>query len=420
LNLRLVCSAKTPALDVWPAFPLHIQDSDPKDEDLDNIIALLERSDRVHVIDLWRIPSSHWEKLSATMQVPFPELTKLELWSNGEAVLPDSVLGGSAPCLRYLWFNGIPFPGLPKLLLSTTYLVTLHLENIPHSGYISPEAMATALSALTHLDSLNLEFLSPQSRPDRESRPPHLPCHVLFALTFFRFRGDSEYLDDLAAHIDAPRLKKLCITFFNDVVFDTPQFTEFIGRTPTLKALDKARVIFDGGGAWVDFSSLKSGADLLNVRIPCRGLDWQVSSMEQVCTSCLPPLSNLRDLYIDEGTSSRADGQDNIDNSLWLELLHPFSVVKNLYLSEEFARRIVPALKELVESRATEVLPALEHIYLEELPPWGAGGVAGKLQAATMLEHPSGRVEEGIRQFVATRQVTSDPIAVSRWNGGRY
>ena len=81
-----------------------------------------------------------------------------------------------------------------------------------------------------------------------------------------------------------------------------------------------------------------------------------------------------------------------------LELLRPFTAVKNLYLSEEFARRIVPALQELNGGRTTEVLPALENIFLEGLKP-------------------SGPVHEGIGQFVARRhwQVTGHPIAVSRW-----
>jgi hypothetical protein len=126
-------------------------------------------------------------------------------------------------------------------------------------------------------------------------------------------------------------------------------------------------------------------------------LDWQISSLEQDCTSSLPPLSTLEDLYIYEGPSSQAHWQDNIENALWLELLHPFRAAKNLYLSEEFSRRIVPALQELIGSRATEVLPNLQNIFLERL-------------------RPSGPVQEGIRQFVATRQVTGDPIPVARWD----
>jgi hypothetical protein len=378
--------------------PLHIRHRSILEEGVDNVLTVLERSDRVRAINLAFVSTSDLNRILATMQVSFPELSFLQLFSDGEVVLSDSFLGGSAPRLRDLYLGGIPFPSLPNLLLSATDLVKLYLTKIPHSGYISPEAMLTALSALASLQVILIQFLSRLSRPDPASRRPPSPRRaVLSVLTEFSFTLDSEYLDDLVAHVDAPRLHQLHIGFFNQIIFDTPQFIQFICRTPRLKAFEKARIDFDGGFASVDLSPQTSRDNLLRVTITCRELDWQISSLEQVCTSSLPPLSTLEDLYIEEGIFSRAHWQDNIDNSLWLELLHPFRTVKNLYLSGEFAPRIVPALQGLVGIRAAEVLPALQNVFLEGL-------------------EPSGRVQEGIQQFVATRQVTGDPIAVSRWD----
>ena len=327
------------------------------------------------------------------MQVPFPELTSMGLWSRGKtaSALPDSFLGGSAPRLLYLELSGIPFPGLPKLLMSATHLANLRLKDIPHSGYIPPEAIVTALSTLTRLEAVWLLFVSPQSRPDPEhQRPPPPTRSVLPNLHEFRFKGDSEYLEVVVAHIDAPRLLDLETTLFNDIVFDTPRLTQFIGRTP-MKALEKALVTFRGDTATIKLSS--SGNGKLKVIIPCSELDWQVSSMEQVCTSCLPLLPTL-DLHIYGSPYYRQHLQGNVESALWLRLLHPFTSVKNLYLSEEIARCIVPALQELVGVRATEVLPALENIFLEE-------------------GQRSGPVQEGIQQVVTVRQATNHPIAVS-------
>jgi hypothetical protein len=66
--------------------------------------------------------------------------------------------------------------------------------------------------------------------------------------TFF-VQGVGEYLDDLVAHIDAPRLIELYITFLNKIVFNTPQFIRFISRTPTLKPLKEVCIIFGNGYA---------------------------------------------------------------------------------------------------------------------------------------------------------------------------
>ena len=400
LELKLVCTTKTPAratLDVWPALPLVVEGHT---KNVDNIIALLECSDRINQIYL---RGSNWGDISEAMEVPFPELT--DLWlrhlrneTMTEPVLPlsDSFLGGSAPRLRDLELDNVPFPGLPKLLSSATHLTKLYLGNIPHSGYISPEAMVTCLSLLTSLKTLILEFLSPQSCPDRESRrsPPSTRT-VLPALTRFEFRGVCEYSEDLVARVDAPRLNFFETMFFNDIIFYTPQFTQFISRTPTMEAFDKATVILTYHHASIELSSNTfDGRRVrrLKVGISCGMRDWQVSFLEQVCTSSLPPLSVLENLYI---TNDRSLG-DDIDNSSWMEL-HPFATVKNLYLSEEYAPRIVPALQELAAGRVTDVLPNLQNIFVAKL-------------------QPSGPVREGIGKFIAARQLAGHPTTVSRWS----
>ena len=130
-------------LDIWPPFPLFVDHITSRTEDMDNVVAALERRDRVDRIHLYEVNGSSFEKVLAAMQEPFPELMflYLELSSKEELVpiVPDSFLGRSAPRLRFLLLRDIPFPGLPKLLLSATNLVYLDLSNIPHSGYISPD-----------------------------------------------------------------------------------------------------------------------------------------------------------------------------------------------------------------------------------------------------------------------------------------
>jgi hypothetical protein len=337
------------------------------------------------------------------MQKPFPELTFLWLYSRKVVtVVPDSFLGGSAPRLLVLRLHGMSSPGLPTLLLPFTHLLILHLSNIPHSGYFSPEAIVNAVSTLTGLHMLGLEFLSPHSFPDGETRHlPPLTRSALPALGQLCFKGASEYLEDLVARIDIPQLDSLNITLFNQIVFHTPQLIHFITRTPTLKAPEKACLDFDFDIAGVTLSSPnRPGHGMLNVKILCSELDWQVSSLEQVCTSCLPPLSALEDLYIyEESPMTTLDWRSrNTENTLWLELLQPFPAVKSLYLSEDFAPLVARALQELVGGRTLEVLLTLQNIFLDDLE----------------LVEPL-PVPEGIAKFVAARQLSGHPITISLW-----
>ena len=364
---------------------------------VDNIVAALKCSDRVCHIDLKSSKIPNWERFLPAMQQPFPELTNLSLSSKDETVVaPESFLGALAPRLEFLKLRYLPFPGLPKLLLSATHLATLRLHNIPHSGYFSPDAMGAALSTLTNLKHLLLQFESPESCPDLETRrlPPSTRS-VLPVLKSFEFKGVSEYLEDLVTDIDAPQLKNLEMKFFNDIVFYTPHLIQFVSRTPMLSALENAHITLEGDSARVVFRPQIYGNEGLKVVIFCKGLDWQLSSLEQVCTSYLPYLSTLKDLTIHEHEDPQPDWKDNIENRVWLELLHPFTAVKNLYISEEVSHCIGPALQELVEGRATEVLPTLEKIFL-----WGYWS--------------SGRVQEGIKRFVAARQISGHPVTISR------
>ena len=113
-------------------------------------------------------------------------------------------------------------------------------------------------------------------------------------------------------------------------------------------------------------------------------------------------LLTMENLYIDGKESSPLvwRGEDEIKNTEWLDLLLPFTAVKNLYLSKLILPSIALALQELTEGRTTEVLPALENVFLE--------GV-----------QPSEPVQERIARFISARQLTAltnHPVAVSVWD----
>jgi hypothetical protein len=247
--------------------------------------------------------------------------------------------------------------------------------------------MVTALSALTSLKSLFIEFKSPRRRLDRRRSPPPPTRTLLPALTYFYFKGVSEYLDDLVARIEAPLLDEFHITFFHQLIFDTPQLTQFISRTRKFNACDHALVQFFDLGVRV--STIDKA---LRLEISCRQSDWQLSSLAQVCGSIF--IHPIEHLYIQEAILSPPPWQDDIETGQWLELLHRLTAVKDLRITRESTPRIAPTLQELVGGRATEVLPALQTLFLETLPS---------------------DVRKKIDKFVAARELAGHPIAVSRW-----
>ncbi len=201
------------------------------------------------------------------------------------------------------------------------------------------------------------------------------------------------------ARIDAPLLGRLDIRFFHQLIFNTPQLTQFISRTPNLTACDKAHVSFHRYTAEVTLSSLEKSYETFELRISCTQSDWQLSSLAQICSSFLPVISSLEHLYFkDEYCIRNRNVQDDIENVQWLELLHPFSSVKSLHLSPKYAAHIAPALQELVGDRAAEVLPALQNVFLEEL-------------------HTSGPAQEAIGKFDAARRLSGHPITVFYCDG---
>jgi hypothetical protein len=420
LNLRLWCGTKTPVrkmLDVWPPFPIYMSAvlmHGMQDEaySMDDIIAALEQNDRICDLFL-NFPGSQkdtWEKVFAVMQQPFPALEHLDITPrygvNDKTlpVVPTSFLGGSTPQLQYLSLMSLPFPGLPNLLLSATRLGCLYLHKIPLSGYISPEVMVTCLSVLNRLKSLVIEFESSRCRPDQKSRRPPPPARTpLPALTEFHFKGVNDYLEDLVARIDAPLLDNVMITYFHQPIFDTPQLTQFISRTPKLKEYHTAALYISNLDAHVELLQKPDG--ILLLKILCERPAWQLSFLSQVCSSSFPQglIRAVEALQIIEYWPL-PEWQDDIANSQWLELFHPFTAVKGLYICRKVAPRIAHTLQELVGERVLEELPALQTLFFEETLP-------------------SGLVKETIGHFVAAREVASHPITISwysrwtRWGG---
>jgi hypothetical protein len=406
--VQLFCSIRTPVLtklDVWPALPIVIEQHYFRKQKLDNLIAAMKLNDRICKIDFdtffdaWQL-----EKFVSLMQVPFPALTILKL-SMGQfdvsaPVLPYLFLGRSAPRLQHLKLKGFSFPELPNLLLSTTGLVSLDLQRIPHSWYIAPDVMVTYLSALTGLKYLILGFESRLSRPDRESlHSPPASRTLIPTLTLLKFEGAYEYAEDLVARIDTPQLYNFIMIVFKETVYNISHLSHFISRrVPKFQSPDKAHVTFIDDRITATLFLPASRYGRLVFGILSDESAGQLSSLIQLFMQFSPAFATVERLCIRENRyCSEHRWKRGIEYSHWLLLLRFFASAKDLYISGEITTHIVSALGRLVGKRTTEVLPALQNLLLEEYE---------ELPRATL---------EGVQEFVDARKLSGHPIAVSDW-----
>jgi len=402
LHLRVICGSRTPvksSLDMWPPFPIAVNCFPPyivDEKGEEHIIAALEHRDRISDLFVFDQAGNSLKRLVVAMQEPLPALTVLYIGTfhlESPVTLPDAFLGGSAPRLRRFALQRVAFPAFPKFVLHATHIVSLTLYKIPDSWYtsVSPEAMATCLAALPDLETLSIAFRSPPSSPLQMTPPPRRRS-VLPVLTFFRFKGVSEYLEGVIARIDTPHLDELRIEFFMDLIFDIPQLHRFIGRTTRLRPLNPAQLQFDSSGVMI---FLGSSPTRLELEILCEEPDWQLSSATQVCSEHFPLLSQVEHLDIRETPSMVLAGKNEVDSSQWLELFLPFSAVRSLHVSETLEPLVAAALGELTGERTTEVLPALGNLSLDK-------------------PEPSGSARDAMESFIAARQVLDRPIVVLR------
>jgi len=396
LHLRLVCDVRTPVrelLNIWPPWPIVIRYSPDEGEGEGNVIAALRHHDRISWIVFKELTSHVLQRFSTAMQEPFLALIGLRLQSLNELgpAIPDTFLGGSAPQLKIFVLESIAFPTLPGFVSSTTHLTKLQLQKIPEAGYISPEAMGTSLSVLLELEELVIGFQSPQSRPP-SMIPPPLTRITLPALTYFEFRGVSEYLEGLIARIKTPKLHSLDVWFFLDLIFIIPQLNKFIGMTNMPKLCKRAYIELYPWSARITIESPTP----LHLRFKCDRLDWRVSSMARLCNELSPLLSEVELLEVNGDPDLQVESQEDIESTQWLELFRSFTAVHGLYVSKKLGPPIAQALQELTGEWVTEVLPSLQSLSL--------GGF-----------NPNGPIQGALEPYSAARQFSGHPITIKRW-----
>ena len=370
-----------------------------------NVIAALKHRDRICDVRL-DIQGSQLANVATVMKKPFPVLTRLHVTSDPDdrnvPILPRGFLGRSAPCLQKITLSGIPYPALPRFLLSTSNLVTLELRRIPPTGYIALPAMATCLASLPKLDTLDIQFQS--ATPRHERIFPPVSRVVLPTLTAFTFKGASEYLEDFVAQIECPRVDRILIVYLNQSIeFQVAQLSMFIDRSAAFKAnrLRHAQVTFSSDKVFFEMCRHELTRPELHstwcrpptrIAISCRGIDWQVPHIAQVVGRFSATLSNVVHLKLgctdvlmrDDYQINDADDDewlmplrqlpddysqiDGADDAEWLMLLRQFSAVQTLHVAWKLARHVTLALEGITQEMVADFLPSLELIDLQDQP----------------------------------------------------
>ena len=334
-------------LDCWPPLPLVVNYggtpivNPPAPEDVDNIIKALKQSDRVKSISL-TLTNLLLGKLS-TISEPFSELEELVLISQNslQLTLPSAFQWGSRICTLHV--TRIAIPSLPPLLSSSTDLVDLQLHEIPTAGYFSPQVLANVLSGASHLRSLSLHFLSFPPRRNYVNLPPPGGHHIILpVLTCIKYRGISKYLDDFVARIDTPHLRDIDITFFSQPTMDALQLGQFIERTELQTTLTEAKMKISAHAISISFRN-STISTRLRLQISCRQLDWQLSSMSQVCDQLSPFLSRVNHLSFN--SSNFSSEHVDVGGEQWLQLVRSFGRTVTLSIAGELATDLLCALR---------------------------------------------------------------------------
>ncbi|KAH9066119.1 hypothetical protein EDB83DRAFT_737603 [Lactarius deliciosus] len=397
LDLRLYCTYGTPVLktlDFWPPFPLVVKYGGspmldpPALEDDDNIVAALKQFDRVGSISL-TVTHSLLESLSSIFE-PFSELEELVLLSKDNVQMTLSSTFRWGPRLRTLRSTRIAFLSLPQLLSPSRNLVDIQLHEIPSAGYFSPEAFANALSGMTNLRTLSLHFLSLPPRRNYLGLPSHSGERIaLPALRSLKYRGTSKYLDSLVAKIDASHLGDIDITFFSQPTMDASQLGRFIERTEVQTSLSQSEVKTSRHAISISFTS-SGNSTPVRLQISNKQLDWQLSSVTQICDQFSPFIFRVKNLGIN--TTQALSGQDDVDGRQWLELIRSFGGAGDLWVGGGLMSDILGALGSVNGGHA--ILPALHNIRAEK----------------PMTMH--GPSWEAVQSFIASRSLSGRPIQV--------
>ena len=390
LHLRLFCTHGTPVLKTlpcWPNLPIIVQYGrisnfdPPAPEDDENIIFALNQSDRVRSITL-AVTSSLLGKLFA-IKWPFWQLQDLVLQPRNSVplTLPRAFRWGTR--LRCLKLTRIIVPLLLQLLYSSRNLVDLQLHEVFDPQKISPEVLTNTLSRMTQLRSLSLHIPFTTDRNGISPRPRKRV--VLPALTSLNFRGNTKYLEDLVARIDAPRLRGIKVTFLNESIFDLSKLTKFIDQIEMHKSHRRADILLSERDISISLTQPGSPTNIKLQVLKQLSDSELLYSMDRICQYFSAVFSNVEDLRISATGQSPASLEISRPT-----ILRSFAGVKRFYVAGNNSTNIMHVL-QAPDWRRENVLPSLHKL---------------------LVSQPGPHLREAVVSLMVSRRLSGYPITV--------
>ena len=393
LNLHLVCTYSTPLeamLSHSPPFPLIIYYpgkldavNTMSDEDKRGAIFALRQRERVRRVHIAAPPSSLRDLVGA-MDSEYPILQKLVIHSQAERPenhngtrnrnrnrnrnRSDNVtvtLGAEfrAPLLHRLILSNVAIPTSSRLLSGAgSDLACIGLHNFPTSAPdFHPAHLTAQLDALSRLETLTVHFSAaiPNRDVARRLQGASTTRVVLPRLRMLAYRGGTAYLEGIFARLETPHLRTMNVEFFNQLSYSLPSLLPFARATHT-HTFRSTELHFDEEfvSLIVDPLDKHAGGDdgrrthPLLMQVKGKPLDWQVTSISQICSEIAPLLAQTEILTLgfhkvgpglaaagagEAGGAGTAagwqDGDITVDRVQWRALFRMFAGVKTIQLT---------------------------------------------------------------------------------------
>jgi hypothetical protein len=336
-------------------------------EDEEGIILALGQRNRVRCIYL-SLNIALLSKLISAIDDEFPALIFLRLATlsrhDTRMALPPTF---EAPHLRYFALTHFASPIGHSFLSTAVGLVMLSLDWIHPSTYPHPNDFLQHLSLLPQLEELDMRFRSAVPNSDIEMQLLHTPVitHVTHPnLRVFEFMGVSGFLEAVLAHMAAPLLETFRVQFFNQLSFSVTHLQIFMMSAENLR-FSRARIIFHHEAvAMFAFPHVEPEWNNFSFSVPCRHLDWQVSSVTKISKDLNQSFSEVVDLTLDYREHSLSpEWHNQADHTQWRELLGSFRNVKILRVHYGLVGDLSRSLRSDGESSPSlEVLPELKEL----------------------------------------------------------